>query len=111
MWKPPIIKTNMLEDITEVVFSLDELDNTSNFKTESPSYPLLMYHVTAHEDSMYFESYTLQCRKLNHNQYGGHYDPYSFSSVSPEQLKLTPSNFLTFSFYLLAVRKIYICYF
>ena len=32
--------------------------------------------------------------------------PYSFSLISPERLELTPSNFLTFSFYLLAIRKI-----
>ena len=38
---------------------------------------------------------------------GGHYGPpYSFSSISPERLELRPSNFLAFSFYLLAVRKI-----
>ena len=46
---------------------------------------------------------------LNPNQYGGggHYGPlYSFSSISPERLELRPSNFLAFTFYLLAVRKI-----
>ena len=32
--------------------------------------------------------------------------PYSFSSISLERLELRASNFLTFSFYLLAVRKI-----
>ena len=32
--------------------------------------------------------------------------PYSFSLISPERLELRPSNFLTFSFYLLAIRKI-----
>ena len=32
--------------------------------------------------------------------------PYSFSLISPERLELRPSNFLTFSFYLLAFRKI-----
>ena len=44
---------------------------------------------------------------FNPNQYGGAImAPYSFSSISPERLELRPSNFLTFSFYLLAVRKI-----
>ena len=37
--------------------------------------------------------------------------PYGFSLISPERLELRPSNFLTFSFYLLAIRKIEICYF
>ena len=32
--------------------------------------------------------------------------PYSFSLISPERLELRPSNFLTFSFYVLAIRKI-----
>ena len=32
--------------------------------------------------------------------------PYSFSLISPERLELRPSNFLTVSFYLLAIRKI-----
>ena len=36
---------------------------------------------------------------------GGHYGPLQFSSISPELLELRRSNFLTFSFYLLAVRK------
>ena len=31
--------------------------------------------------------------------------PYSFSSISLEGLELRASNFLTFSFYLLAIRK------
>ena len=46
--------------------------------------------------------------QFNPNQYGGgHYGPpYSFSLISPERLELRPSNFLTFSFYLLAIRKI-----
>ena len=32
--------------------------------------------------------------------------PYSFSLISPERLELRPSNFLTFSFCLLAIAKI-----
>ena len=61
---PRIIKTNKLEGITEVVFSLDELDNTNNLENGSPSYTLFTYHVTAHEDSMHFEPYTPQYKKL-----------------------------------------------
>ena len=61
---PGIIKTNTLEGITEVVFSLDELDNTNNLENGSLSYPLFTYHVTAHEDSMHFEHYTPQYKKL-----------------------------------------------
>ena len=44
--------------------------------------------------------------RVNPNQYGGAImAPYSFSLISPERLELRPSNFLTFSFYLLAIRK------
>ena len=46
---------------------------------------------------------------FNPIQYGGGgalWPPYSFSLISPERLELRPLNFLTFSFYLLAIRKI-----
>ena len=58
------IKTNKLEVITKVVFSLDKLDNTNNLENGSPNYTLCTYHVTAHEDSMHFEPYTPQYKKL-----------------------------------------------
>ena len=47
-----------------MVFSLDELDNTSNLENSSPSYTLFTYHVTVHEDSTHFELYTPQYKKL-----------------------------------------------
>ena len=53
-------------------------------------------------------SLTSKCRfkQLNPIQYGGgHYGPLQFSLISPERLELRQSNFLTFSFYLLAIRK------
>ena len=45
---------------------------------------------------------------FNPIQYGGGalWPPYSFSLISPQRLEVRPSNFLTFSFYLLAIRKI-----
>ena len=46
-----IIKTNKLEGITEVVFSLDEHDE--HLKNRSPSNTLLTYHVT----STHFDPY------------------------------------------------------
>ena len=50
------------------------------------------------------------CTDFNPIQYGGGggalWPPYSFSLISPERLELRPSNFLTFSFYLLAIGKI-----
>ena len=55
-------------------------------------------------------------RIIDPNQYGGGgggklWPHLWFSSISPERLELWPSNFLTFSFCLLVLRKIEICYF
>ena len=62
--KPRIIKTNKLEGITKVVFNLDDLDNTNNLENRSPSNILLTYHVTSYDDSMHFEPYAPQYKKL-----------------------------------------------
>ena len=59
-----IKRTKKLEGITEVVFSLDELDNTNNLENGKPSNTLFTYHLTAYEDSTYFEPYTLSIRNL-----------------------------------------------
>ena len=61
---PQIKKMNNLESITEVVFRLDELDNTNNLENGSPRYPLFMYHVTAYDDSTHFELYTPKYKEL-----------------------------------------------
>ena len=54
----------MLAGITEVVYSLDELDNVNNLENRSPSYTLFTYQMTAYEASMHFEPYTPQYKKL-----------------------------------------------
>ena len=59
-----IMELNKLEGITEMVFSLDKLDNTNNLENGLPSNTLFTYHVTAHEDSMHFEPYAPQYKKL-----------------------------------------------
>ena len=61
---PQISKTNKLEGISEVVFNLDELDNTNNLENGKPGNTLSTYHMTAHEDSTNFEPYTPQYKKL-----------------------------------------------
>ena len=43
-------RTNKLKGITEIVLSLDELDNTDNLENGEPSSTLLAYHVTAHDN-------------------------------------------------------------
>ena len=40
------------------------LDNSNNLKNGSPSNTLFTYYVTAYEDSMHFEPYTPQYKKL-----------------------------------------------
>ena len=62
--KPRIIKTNKLESITEMVFSLDELDDTNNLENGLPSNTSFMHDVATHEDSTHFKPYTPQYKKL-----------------------------------------------
>ena len=53
-----VTKTNRLRGITEIIFNLNELDNTDNLEDMRPSNSILTYHVTAHEDFMCFEPHT-----------------------------------------------------
>ena len=59
-----INRTNKLEGIIEMVFNLNELDNSNNLENRTPSNTLLTYHVTAYDDSTHFEPYTLQYKNL-----------------------------------------------
>ena len=49
---------NKLAGITEMVFNLDELENSNSLKNGSLGSTLLTYHVTSYEDSMHLEPYT-----------------------------------------------------
>ena len=64
-----VLKQNKLEGITEIVLSLDELDNTYNLENGKPSSTLLMYHVTAYDDFTNFEPYTPQHKKLKNEEF------------------------------------------
>ena len=59
-----VIKMNKLRGITEMIFNLNELDNTDNLEDGRPSNSLLTYNVTANEDFMHFEPHTPQYKKL-----------------------------------------------
>ena len=59
-----IIKTNKLAGITEMIFNLNELDNTNNLEDGKPSNILLTYHVTADKDFTRFEPHIPQYKKL-----------------------------------------------
>ena len=56
--KELVSRTNKLKGITEIVLSLDELDNTDNLENGKPSSTLLAYHVTAHDDFTNFERHS-----------------------------------------------------
>ena len=59
-----------LTGITEVVLSLDELDNTDNMEDERLSNILLRrYHVSGSEDFTSFEPATLQYKKLKNREF------------------------------------------
>ena len=57
-------RTNKLEGATEMVLSLDELDNTNNLEDRRPSNTLLAYHVTTHGDFTNFDPCTPQYKRL-----------------------------------------------
>ena len=57
-----ILRTNKLEEVTKMVISLNELDNSDNLKDGQPSNTLFIHYVT--EYSMCFEPCTPQYKKL-----------------------------------------------
>ena len=64
-----VTKMNKLKGITEMSLNLNKLDNSDNFEGRRPSNALLTYHVTAHEDFIYFKPRTPQCKKLKNGEF------------------------------------------
>ena len=64
-----VTKTNKLRGITEMIFNLNELDNTDNLEDGRPSNSLLTYHVTSNEDFTRFEPQTPQYKKLKNGEF------------------------------------------
>ena len=64
-----VIKKNKLRGITEMIFNLNELDNTDNLADGRPSNALLTYHVTADKDFMCFEPNIPQYKKLKNGEF------------------------------------------
>ena len=58
------LRTNKLEKVTKMVFSLKELDNSDNLENGKPSNTLFTYYVTGPEYSMHFEPTPLNIRNL-----------------------------------------------
>ena len=50
-----ILRTNKLENVTEIAISLEELNNSNNLKDGRPSNTLFTYYVTGSEYFMHFE--------------------------------------------------------
>ena len=61
-----ILKTNKLENVTEMAISLEELDNSDNLEDGRPSNTIFTYYVTGPEYSTHFEPHTPQYKKLKY---------------------------------------------
>ena len=55
---PRIIKMNKLAKVTNMIFKLDELDNTNKLKDGEPSNTLFTCYIPGSEDFTYFEPAT-----------------------------------------------------
>ena len=55
---PQIIKTDKLAKVTNMIFKLDELDNTNNLEDGKPSSTLFTYYMPGSEDLTRFEPAT-----------------------------------------------------
>ena len=64
-----LLKQKWLRGITEIIFNLNELDNTDNHEDGRPSNSLLTYYVTSNEDFMCFEPHTPQYKKLKNGEF------------------------------------------
>ena len=64
-----VIKKNKLNGITEMIISLDELNNSDNLKDGRPSNELLTYHVTDDKDFTRFEPDIPQYKKLKNREF------------------------------------------
>ena len=63
-----IIKMNKLAKVIDMIFNLNELDNSGNLEDGRPSDALFMYYVSSSKDFMHFEPQTPQYKKLKGGQ-------------------------------------------
>ena len=63
---PQIIKMNKLAKVRNMIFKLDELDNTNDLEDGKPSNTLFTYYMPGSEDFMCFEPGTPQYKKLKY---------------------------------------------
>ena len=63
------IKTNKLAKVIDMIFNLNELDNSGNLKDGRPSDALFSYYVSSSKDFMLFEPQTPQYKKLKNGEF------------------------------------------
>ena len=63
-----IIKTNKLAKITDMIFNLNELDNSDNLEDGRPSNTLFTCYVSGSEDFMHFKPKVPQYKKLKNGE-------------------------------------------
>ena len=63
---PEIIKTNKLAKVTNMIFKLDELDNTNNLEDGKHSNTLFTYYMPGSEDFTCFEPKTPRYKKIKY---------------------------------------------
>ena len=61
---PQIIKMNKLAKVTNMIFHLDEIDNTDNLEDGRPINTLFAYYMPGSEDFTHFEPKTPRYKKL-----------------------------------------------
>ena len=64
-----VTKTNKLKGITEMIITLDELNNSVNLKDGRPSNTLFTYHVTNDKDFTHFKPQTSQYKALKNGEF------------------------------------------
>ena len=65
---PEIIKTNKSAKVPNMIFNLDELDNTNSLEDGKPSNTLFTYYMPGSEDFMHFEPATPQYKRLKNGK-------------------------------------------
>ena len=65
-----IIKTNKLAKVIDMIFNLNELNNSGNLKDGRPSDALFTYYVSSSKDFTHFEPQTPQYMKLKNGEIG-----------------------------------------
>ena len=63
-----VLRTNKLDNVTKMVFSLGELDNSDNLKDDRHSNNLFTYYVIGPEYSTRFKPRTPQYKKLKNGE-------------------------------------------